>query len=146
MKKTGILILAVFLSALNGCDIFMQPVSPGGNLTVTTGNGARSVSDDEARSFRYEFDFTGPREESRYEKLSPGEESVNLSVSLGEWTINARAYKAFAGGEILVGTGSVTYTVTPGKNSVLVFMELSGDYTVKEITAFTLAEVSGTIS
>uniref|UniRef100_UPI000255545E hypothetical protein n=1 Tax=Treponema primitia TaxID=88058 RepID=UPI000255545E len=146
MKKTGILILAAFLSALGACDIFMQPVSPGGNLTVTTGSGARSVSDDEVRSFRYEFDFTGPRGESFTRTLSPGEESVNLSVSLGEWTINARAYKAFADGEILVGTGSITYTVTPGKNSVLVLMDLSGDYTVKEITAFTLAEVSGTIS
>ncbi|MFP3043681.1 hypothetical protein LQZ19_17850, partial [Treponema primitia] len=112
MKKSGIPVIILVSAAvmlLYGCDFFLAPVKPlEGNLTILTGNTARSVSPEAAASFRYEFDFSGPGGESYQERPPAGTTSVSLSVSPGEWTITVRAYTPLPdGGEIPAGTGRV---------------------------------------
>ncbi|WP_198429946.1 hypothetical protein, partial [Treponema primitia] len=145
------MILAAFFLALGACELPVVPDKPAGNLTISTGSRARAISDETAKSFRYEFDFSGPGGKFHQEKPQAGTTRVTLSVSLGDWTITARAYTN--PGNILAGTGTITHTVVAGTNSVTIHMDISDDYaayiaahTAKEITEFTLAGVSGNIS
>jgi hypothetical protein len=48
---------------------------------------------------------------------------LNLTVSLGAWTIGATAYTVPEG--IFIGEGSIVYTVGPGKNSVKIPMTVN---------------------
>ncbi|MDR2133890.1 MAG: hypothetical protein LBP27_02190, partial [Treponema sp.] len=138
MKKSILsVIAAVLLSGLGGCDFLMGPDSPagngGGNLTISFGAGGagneRAISSgadlpaDVLAALRYELVLTGPGGEA-LEKTVSGGESLSLTAALGEWRIEAKAYRQGA----LAGTGSLSFTVAQGINSVRVPMMINGGY------------------
>jgi hypothetical protein len=145
MKKYLPLLIAAALASLAGaCEFFLGPGSPAegeGTLTLDFGpGGERAIYSGEdlppevLAALRYELTLTGPDGE-QLTKTVFGGESLTLTAALGEWTIAAEAYHE--GG--LAGTGSHTFTVAPGINTVRVPMHINGGY-----FAITLpADISG---
>jgi hypothetical protein len=133
--------MVVFL--LVSCDVFTSNYGKDkGNLTIAPGStenlqqsaAARSVVPGAARSvlpadltdgFRYVFTFTGPGGQALIRELSPGLESLSLSVTLGVWSIAAQAY---ASNGVLAGTGSAVVTVGAGQNTVRIPMTVHAGY------------------
>jgi hypothetical protein len=121
--------LALIMS-FGACDFLAGPDEPvsGGNLVISLGGAGRSIGPggklpgDVRAALRYELTLTGPEGETLEQTVSGGE-TLNLTVSLGEWRIDARAYQ----GDGLAGTGSHSFTVAPGLNSVRVPMNMEGD-------------------
>jgi hypothetical protein len=140
MKKGAVIgiIMTAVLALFYGCEFFVGPDAPfgGGNLVVSAGTGgARAAySDEEINGFRYVFTFTGPGGDAFSAELPPGAGTLNISVALGEWIIEAKAYND---DNVLMGTGSLSYTVKVGSNSVKIPMTAVGS-----IPTYT---ISGTI-
>jgi hypothetical protein len=138
MKKIILGLAAVIL--LGSCDFFVGPQVPvgKGSVTISVGSDAsqRGAALPEAltRQFRYEFTFTGP-EEVLPQTLHPGDSSLTLSLAVGPWIIEAKAYDdnrpASAGGNgrgILAGSGRIVHTVIAGPNPIMVPMTVSEGY------------------
>jgi formylglycine-generating enzyme required for sulfatase activity len=97
---------------LFGCDFLLGPdeAAGGGTLSIGFGeSGSRAAAPSDLE--RYDLVLTGPGEPVK-RSVSAGE-SFNEQVALGEWHIEAKAYKA---GNVLIGTGSADVTVKAGKN------------------------------
>jgi formylglycine-generating enzyme required for sulfatase activity len=102
-----------------GCDFLLGPDEAvgGGNLAIAFGeNGGRGAAPADLE--RYDVVLTGPKEQKITVSLAP-EETFYQQVALGEWHLDAKAYKA---GNVLIGTGSITVTVKPGRNEVRIPM------------------------
>jgi hypothetical protein len=102
-----------------GCDFLLGPDEAvgGGNLAIAfgeSGNRAAAPADLE----RYDVVLTGPKEQKITVSFAP-EETFYQEVALGEWHLDAKAYNA---GNVLIGTGSITVTVKPGRNEVRIPM------------------------
>jgi hypothetical protein len=139
MKKAATLLISVvMLGVLSGCALFLGSDEPlgqdGGNLSITfgtAGNGSaqRSITSGAALpdavfdSLRYVLTLTGPGGETISQTVS-GRENLRLTVSLGEWLIEARAYL----GDVLAGSGEQTHQVAPGINAIQVPMTINGGY------------------
>jgi hypothetical protein len=130
LLKTFVTLLII--GALGGCAIILGPDEPagsgGGNLTISFGGGdSRAISAgtdlpaDVLAGLRYEINLTGPGDEVITETVSGGE-TLNLTVTPGQWRIDAAAYQ----GEGPAGTGSLGFTVVSGANTVRVPMMMSG--------------------
>jgi hypothetical protein len=149
MKKFGLIafgfiavcLMSLCLFGLLGCDFFPGTGSPEEERGAATGllslrvegggaDAGRAITSGAdlpasvLAGLRYELVLTGPGGESLGAALSDGGETVKLTVALGEWRIDARAYQ----GEVLAGTGSVVFTVVPGLNSVWIPMRIAGGY------------------
>jgi formylglycine-generating enzyme required for sulfatase activity len=74
-------------------------------------------------ALRYEVTLTGPGGEALEGEVTGGE-TLSLTAALGDWHIDAKAYKE----DGLAGTGSLSFTVAPGRNVVRVPMEINGGY------------------
>jgi parallel beta-helix repeat protein len=115
--------------SFGACDFLAGPDEPvsGGNLVISFGESGRSIGPGEKlpgdvlAALRYELTLTGPDGETLSRTVSGGE-TLSLTVSLGQWRIAAKAYQQ----NILAGTGSQTFTVAPGSNSVRVPMNMAG--------------------
>jgi hypothetical protein len=71
----------------------------------------------------YNLQLSGPNDEV-IEATITGEGTLGLTVTLGQWRIDARGWYL----EALAGTGSVSFTVVSGANSIRVPMSMSGPY------------------
>jgi hypothetical protein len=136
MKKLEfvMVIAALLAAALGGCDFLMGPDEPagntGGNLVISFGQGGgRAITSgadlpgEVLDSMSYELTLTGPGGEVLTRTVASGE-NLRLSVALGVWRIDARAYN----GDGLAGTKSVSITVVPGVNTLSVPMTINGGY------------------
>jgi hypothetical protein len=136
MKKFGLMLIAAALvtSVLGGCDFLTGPDEPvgsgGGNLVISFGKGAgraitsgANLPEDVLEALRYELTLTGPGDEVIAKTVYSGE-NIKLTVALGVWRIDVRAYKE----DGLAGTQSVSLTVVPGVNAVSVPMKINGGY------------------
>jgi hypothetical protein len=139
MKKINLAVCAVLLAvgALGGCNFLMGPDSPagnsngGGNLSVSLGTAdnqrALTAGTDLPAhvldALRYELVLTGPSGEVVARTASRGDNLV-LAVALGEWRIDAEAYLQ----DGLAGSGTRTFTVAAGDNSVVVPMTINQGY------------------
>jgi hypothetical protein len=104
------------------CDFFGN--LPGGESGLTVilpgASGGRSglsrsvLSDGAIGSLVYKVTFTGPGGEV-IERTAEGG-SISLVLEAGAWVIKALAYKPGNIGGTVVGTGTVTVTVVPGRN------------------------------
>ncbi|MDR1175959.1 MAG: InlB B-repeat-containing protein, partial [Treponema sp.] len=104
---------------IGGCDFLLGPNEPvgGGNLAIAFGeNGNRAAAPADLE--RYDVVLTGPKEQKITLSLGP-EQRFYQEVALGEWHLDAKAYNA---GNVLIGTGSITVTVKPGRNEVRIPM------------------------
>jgi formylglycine-generating enzyme required for sulfatase activity len=104
-----------------GCEFILGPNEPvgGGNLAIAFGeSGDRAAAPADLE--RYDVVLTGPKEQKITVSFAP-EETVYQEVALGEWHLDAKAYKA---GNVLIGTGSITVTVKPGRNEVRIPMRV----------------------
>ncbi|MDR1174948.1 MAG: hypothetical protein LBK83_05700 [Treponema sp.] len=104
---------------IGGCEFLLGPdeVVGGGNLAIDFGeSGNRGAAPADLE--RYDMVLTGPREQKIEARVSAGE-NFYQQVALGEWHIDAKAYNA---GNVLIGTGSITVTVKPGRNEVRIPM------------------------
>jgi hypothetical protein len=134
-QKIAGLLAGVVLVLVGGCDFILGPDEPAGsgaqgNLTINMGTGAdRAISSpaglpgDVLDAIQYELTMTGPEGETLTRTLSTGE-TLSLTVAVGGWRIDARAYQQ---PEVLAGTGSVSFTVEPGSNSARIPVNMSGD-------------------
>ena len=128
-------VVAVVLAVFGGCDFFTGPDTPPpengeGNLVISVGdNPALAITSgadlpsDVLASLRYELTLTGPNGEAFAHTVTAGG-TLSLTVSLGQWRIDAEAYQR----DNLAGTGSVVFTVVPGTNSIRVPMMINGGY------------------
>jgi hypothetical protein len=135
-KSVVILITAALLSVLGGCEFIMGRESPaenGGNLSVSFGTvpeeraaitAGADLPKEVLDSLRYELILTGPGGEPFPRTVPVGAETLKLTVAIGEWRIDARAYKK----DGFAGSGSRTFTVVPGSNSIRVPMKINGGY------------------
>ena len=141
MKKFGFILIvaALMASVLEGCDFLIGPDEPAGsgdgNLVISferdgkrpTGRAITSGADlpgEVIDALHYELALTGPAGEVLAKTVANGE-NVSLTVALGAWRIDVRAYHKEDG---LAGTQSVSLMVGPGVNSVSVPMEINGGY------------------
>jgi hypothetical protein len=135
MKKLVIVLLASALAA-GGCNFVMGPDKPAGggkgNLAISLGGGDagnRAITSGAGlpaellATLRYELVLSGPDGETLSRTVTGGE-TLRMTAALGDWRIDAMAFKE----DGLAGTGSVTFTVTPGLNSVRVPMILNEGY------------------
>jgi hypothetical protein len=150
MKKILVVLFGLVpaLLVLWGCPLALDPGKPAapqdtgggvaaqGNLTISVGSSGdpgrvissgAALPQDVLAALRYELTLTGPRGDPLVRTLSLGD-SLSLTVDVGEWRIDARAYQD----TVLAGTGSATFPVGPGTNSVRVPMNMEG--TCYEIT------------
>jgi hypothetical protein len=105
----------------------------GGNLSVSLGGeasaGSRAITSgpdlpaDVLAAMRYDMVLTGPGGVVRRGSVS-GAEILRMTVAVGTWRIDARAYQG--DGADPAGTGSITFQVKPGGNTVMVPMYMSG--------------------
>jgi hypothetical protein len=134
IKSGTICAAVVVLTVLNACNFLMGPDTPGkdGNVTLSIEGGnssARAITSgadlpgDVLDAMRYELVLTGPDGETRTETITGGQ-SLRLSLPLGDWRVDARAYQADSPN--LAGTGSTSFTVRPGTNSVTLPMQMQG--------------------
>jgi uncharacterized repeat protein (TIGR02543 family) len=131
------LCLLAALAFAGGCNFVMGPDEPeggdGGNLSISLGGPASPESraitsgadlpDDVLATLRYDLVLTGPDGGVRNESVS-GTEILSMTVAVGAWRIDARAYKE----DGLAGTGSLSFRVKPGLNTVWVPMYINGGY------------------
>jgi hypothetical protein len=137
-KSAAILINAVILSVFCGCTLLLGPDDPvgqdGGNLSISFGvaesrGNQRSITsgaelpDAVLASLHYELTLTGPGGKT-LEQTVFGGENLKLTVNLGEWRIQAKAYQ----GNVLAGTGELTYPVILGINAVQIPMTINQGY------------------
>ncbi|MDR1174546.1 MAG: hypothetical protein LBK83_03620, partial [Treponema sp.] len=125
---------------IGGCEFILGPDEAvgGGNLAIAFGeNGGRGAAP--ADLDRYGMVLTGPKEQKITVSLAP-EETFHQQVALGEWHIDAKAYNAE---DVLIGTGSTTVTVKPGKNEARVLMRAVPPEFVA-VTGITGVPTSGT--
>jgi hypothetical protein len=141
MKKINCTVFAVSLmtiAALGGCGFLIGPDSPvangGGNLSISLGAAGNSgaqrtvvsgadLSAQVLAALRYELTLTGPGGEVVTRTVRSGE-NLSLTVVLGNWRIDAAAYLQ----DGLAGTGTQSFTVVQGDNSVLVPMTINRGY------------------
>jgi hypothetical protein len=125
---------ALVTGALGSCDFLIGPDEPvgsaGGNLVISVGKGGgRAITsggqlpDKVLEAMRYELTLTGPGGETLNRTVVNGE-NIKLTVALGVWRIDARAYNE----DGLAGTKSIEIKVVPGVNSVDLSMEINGGY------------------
>jgi hypothetical protein len=129
---TGVLFSLLIVIGFGSCDFVLgpdKPVKGGGNLVISLGAGeARAVTsgadlpDDVLASLRYEVTLTGPGGDV-LERTVTGGETLNLTVSPGEWRITAKAYKE----DGLAGTGSLLFTEYRGTIPCGCRWRLTGD-------------------
>jgi uncharacterized repeat protein (TIGR02543 family) len=129
----GLFFPLLILIGFGSCDFLIgpdEPVNGGGNLVISLGAGAErmaatgaELTEDVLAALRYEVTLAGPGGEV-VERIVTGGETVNLTAALGKWSIAAKAYKE----DGLAGTGSLEFTVVPGRNVVWVPMEINGGY------------------
>jgi hypothetical protein len=140
MKKAiAIMICAVLLAALGGCEFLMGPDNPAGSggagdLSISFGTAGlgneralsagaelpRNVLD----SLTYKLVLTGPGGEPPLERTVSGGEKLKLTAALGDWRIDATAWQ----GDGLAGTGALTFTVIPGFNAIWIPMTINEGY------------------
>jgi uncharacterized repeat protein (TIGR02543 family) len=134
MKRglAGLVFSLLIFIGFGSCDLLTEPGGPegGGNLVISLGAGAgRAVTSgtdlpgDVLAALRYEVTLTGPGGEVLEREVTGGG-TLNLTVTPGEWRIDAKAYKE----DGLAGTGSLLFTVAPGHNAVEVPMHINGGY------------------
>jgi hypothetical protein len=141
MKKFVFILIAMAF-VISGCNFFPKSDTEdnsGGNLIVHLGDtdpAARAITtgarlpEDVRASFRYELSLTGPGGEVRSATV-PGMENLNLTVPLGNWRIDAAAYQQ----DVQAGTGSLTFRVAAGSNTIRIPMSMSGSCYDIEIPA-----------
>ncbi|MDR2663346.1 MAG: right-handed parallel beta-helix repeat-containing protein [Treponema sp.] len=123
------LVLAA-LVLCGGCNVMMGPDKPvtDGNLVITLGDDAgpalaissgSALPADVKAAMRYDLTLTGPDGEVTARTVSGGG-NLRMTAALGAWRIDARAYQQDS--PTLAGTGSLSFTVAPGTNSVRVPM------------------------
>jgi hypothetical protein len=146
MKKLILIILAAaLLTVFSGCSFLMGPDSPqgsgDGNLSISFGIAGNSGSGRGVTSgaelpeavlagLRYGVSLTGPGGEVLSKTVSGGE-NLKLTAALGAWRIDATAYQ----GDVLAGTGSLDFDVSPGINSIRVPMTINGGYFAISVSA-----------
>jgi hypothetical protein len=112
---------------LCACDFPGAPPNGASNLTVYLSgarNGRSVLSDSAISSFEYKVTFTGP-DGTVIERNVAGE-SISLTLSTGEWIVEAWAYNSAA---VLAGSGTKTVTVVPGQyQSVTIPMYVDSVY------------------
>jgi hypothetical protein len=124
------LVLMMLPGLLISCGSFMEPSDPSnGTVTIllsppkedgTDGAGARAaIPDALIDTLHYTLEFRGPKNQAINRDVEPGAGAVRLSLALGAWTINARAYTP---DNYEMGAGSITVTVTPGEGSIIIPM------------------------
>jgi hypothetical protein len=133
MKKTvmqSLILLCVLVLA--GCFNPMD-YRGDGNLSIVLpgGDGARAVDVETLGRLSYTLDFSGPGGETFVWTTEPGVSGITVTVSPGEWKIQARA---FLDGT-LYGTGELTLTVKAGPNSALIKMRTILLTSIDEIIA-----------
>jgi hypothetical protein len=135
--KRFFIMLAVTLAFTGGCSFIMGPDEPagdgGGNLSISLGGdasaGSRAITsgpdlpEDVLAAMRYDLVLTGPGGRVHRESIS-GAEILRMTVAVGTWRIDARAYQG--DGADPAGTGSISFRVGPGINTVMVPMYMSG--------------------
>jgi hypothetical protein len=146
MKKvlTALLVVAAVLASLGSCNFILGPDKPAaagneeggtGNLVISIGGADREIAPgsgiplpgDVLAVLRYDLTLTGPGGSTLTAAVSPGQ-NLSMTVMVGGWRIDARAYQENA----LAGTGSLNFTVSSGVNSVRVPMNMSGScYEIK---------------
>jgi hypothetical protein len=134
----GLIVSLLIALGAGSCDSFIRPDMPSweGTLVISFGDGSgpqralanRAVFPPGVLALlRYEMTLTGPGSKVLEGTLTGGG-SLKLSVELGNWRIDVKAYK----GDVLAGTGSAAFRVTPGVNAVRVPMTISGGRYVRE--------------
>jgi hypothetical protein len=134
MMKSGA-ILGFLCLALGGCGFILGPDEPvdraTGNLIInvgTAGNPGRAISSgvdlpgDVLDALRYEFTLAGPEGKTLEEETTAGR-ILSRTVAIGDWRVDIRAYQD---ADILAGTGSASFTVEAGINSIRVPMDMEG--------------------
>ncbi|MDR1931265.1 MAG: right-handed parallel beta-helix repeat-containing protein, partial [Spirochaetales bacterium] len=138
--KHFLLILAAAL-AVSGCNFVMGPGEPdspaltNGNLSITFGNAGASsgpqsreitsgadLPEDVLAAMRYDLTLSGPNGEVLGETVSGGG-THNLTLIQGLWRIDVIAWQD---AEARAGTGSLSFTVEPGNNSVRIPINMDG--------------------
>jgi hypothetical protein len=131
MKRTisTIIAAAITACALAGCAFLMGPDNGGGNLRISFGeNPGRAITSagdiprDVFEALVYRVSLTGPGEIP--EQSARHGESLELTLPLGMWQLEVRAYK----NEGLAGTANQSIRVAPGLNTVDVPMDLNEGY------------------
>ncbi|MDR1173971.1 MAG: SUMF1/EgtB/PvdO family nonheme iron enzyme [Treponema sp.] len=104
---------------IGGCEFLLGPDEAvgGGNLAIAFGEGGSRAAPP-ADLEHYDLVLTGPKDRKIEARVSAGERFYQ-QVALGEWHIEAKAYNAV---NVLIGTGSITATVKPGRNEVRIPM------------------------
>jgi hypothetical protein len=137
MKKFRIIfVLFTALVLCGGCNFLMGPDAPAkndeGNLVIRFGGespGGKAITTgaglpgDVKAAMRYEFTLTGPDGEITTHAVLNGENLV-MTAALGDWRIDVRAYQRDS--TTLAGTGSLSFTVAPGTNTVTVPIYIAG--------------------
>jgi hypothetical protein len=140
MKKFmfKLIVAALAISALGGCNFLMGPDEPlrkRGNLVISFGESADQITDRSITSAQdlseavfaaliYQVTLTGPDGEPPIEREIPHGKNLELTVALGVWQLDVRAYKE----DGLAGTAILHITVAPGLNSLSVPMSLNEGY------------------
>jgi hypothetical protein len=140
MKQSIGMVLAATLaiSALGGCNFLMGPDEPrgkDGNLVISFGEkagypasrgitSAGELGEDVLAALRYQATLTGPGGEPPITREIRHGKSLELTVPVGVWKIEVRAYKD----DGLAGTASLRVTVVPGLNVLSIPMALNGGY------------------
>jgi hypothetical protein len=125
--------LFTVLALLPLLAVCAPPVQNGedGNIRILLPGsvGARNAYTlDDTADFTYEMDFYGPDGETRHVKPPKGVSSVSLILTLGKWTVVAKAYDEELTPRILVGGGETSFTVTGRSQSVEILMDLTEDH------------------
>jgi hypothetical protein len=132
---SGLMVSLLLAMAAGSCHLAGEPgVSAGaGTLVISLGSGSgepRAITNgtdlpaETRAALRYQLTLTGPGNEVLEKTLTAGEGSLTLTIAVGEWSVDAKAW--FEDG--LAGTGSHAFTVTPGPNSVRVPMKINHGY------------------
>jgi hypothetical protein len=119
------LVLMALPGLLISCDILMGQSEPSdGTVTILLGEGSggarAALPDSVIDTLRYKVEFRGPKDQVINRDVEPGAGAVRLSLALGEWIINARAYTPE---NYEAGAGSITVTVTPGEGAIIIPMK-----------------------
>jgi hypothetical protein len=135
-KRVFMPIVAVFAAcALIGCEFLMgpdEPVGGNGNLVISFGerSGRAITSAEDLRehgdvfeALLYKVTLTGPGEKIPEQTVAHGG-TLELTLALGVWRLDVRAYKD----DGLAGTASFPITVVPGLNALEVPMALNEGY------------------